>query len=250
MSRAQWLLWSACVGAELAALVLAVVVARRDRAHRPVAALFALAVVADVVVRLGQALVLEGAPKPFVGLARAVYHVETALVTAWPAGCAALAWWAFTGKAKGPRGAVPASPESDEARSSSHGEAEPRAVGTQGAVGSLAVKLLFAAWLAFSVGMAAAFPLPKGLTQPVLHGAHVACAALAGLAIMLGWRRRRERPAQVAAWLFATQTAIAIVGPFARAPFEHDGWDVARWVYLTIFALLAARHAFWLRSRQ
>lgn len=228
MTPGQWALWSTCVGLELAVAVLAGVLSRRERAHRPVAWLFAVAVVADVAIRVGQVLVLDGASKPFSGTARAVYHVETALLVAWPAGCTALAWWAF----KGPR---------------SMGE------GARSENGPLVqirpALFILALWLAFSAAMALAFPLPKGWTAPVLHVAHLACAAVSGLAVMLGWERRREPPAVVAFGLFGAQVVIALVGPFAKgAPWEGADWYVARAGYSFGFAMLCALHVFWFRS--
>lgn len=100
--------------------------------------------------------------------------------------------------------------------------------------------------------MAIAFPLPFGWTSPVLHAWHVAMAALSGLAIMLGFSRRREPTAVVASWLFAAQAPIALLGPFVRGrPWDADGdWDLARVGYCAIFALLCIRYVFWLRSRQ
>lgn len=57
---------------------------------RPVAQLLTFALVAEGA-RAGLALVLQGEPKPYVGLARAVYHVEQAIVLAWPAAIAGVA---------------------------------------------------------------------------------------------------------------------------------------------------------------
>lgn len=237
MSLGQWALWGVCVALLGALAVLA---------RGPVRLLFGAGFVADVVAKAGHVLVLFDAPKPLsvawiVGALswheRAVYHVDTALASLWPFGCCALAWWAFCGprKANGPGGTEP--PQSESYTGVDDGSDSRGSM----AVGSIAVKVIFAAWLAFSAGMALAFPLPRGWTAPILHAVYIACAAISGLALMLGWLRRREPDAVVASWLFAGQTAVALVGPFVRAPWEPGGWDVARVAYVTLFSLILVR---------
>lgn len=265
MSLGQWILWGTCVGLLAALAVLA---------RGPVRLLFAAGVVADVVVRLGQVFVLEGAPKPFAGLARGVYGVEVGLVALWPFGCCALVWWVFLGpqKAEGPDRSEPSSRGVGSAPPGPHAEGVgfgndreqlgtprrsptsplrgPRSTGPESTAGPLAVKVTLAAWLAFSAAMALWFPLPRGMTAKVLLAVHVGMVALSALPMMLGWSRRRERPAVVASWLFAGQTAVALVGPFVREPWEPGGWDVARVGYVTLFLLLLAQYAAWLRPRR
>lgn len=263
MNRAQWILWGACVGLEALVAVLAALAARRDRSHRPVVALFVAGVVADVAARALYALILEGAPKPLSAAwldgrlswdERGAYHAATTLVEGWPAWCCALAWWAFLGpqKTKGedhpsPRACRDHGVNRTPQPSPDEGGVAPGAC--QPHAGPVAI---LAAWLAFSVAMAIAFPLPRGWTAPILHVAHVALAALSGLAVMLGFSRRREPAAVVASWLFAAQAPIALLGPFVRGrPWDTDGdWDLARVGYCAIFALLCIRYVFWLRSRQ
>jgi hypothetical protein len=217
--------------------------------------LFGAGFVADVVAKAGHVLVLFDAPKPLsvawiVGALswheRAAYHVDTALVSLWPFGCCALAWWAFCGpKANGPDETEP--PQSESYTGVDDGSDSRGSM----ALGPLAVKAILAAWLIFSLTMAFAFPLPKGWTAPTLHVVHITCAAVAGLAAMLGRRRRRERPAVVASYLLAGQLAVGLVGPFAKgAPWEPSGWDVARVGYTTLFLLLLVQHAAWLRPRR
>ena len=274
-------------------------------ARGPSRLLFGAGFVADIVAKAGHVLVLFDAPKPLsvawiVGALswheRAAYHVDTALVSLWPFGCCALAWWAFCGpKANGPdeteppqsesytgvddesdsRGSMTAGPLAVKAqKANGPDEAEPLGRGFRGGLGvrcrgpsgtdggqlpgtrsmtlgPLAVKAILAAWLIFSLTMAFAFPLPKGWTAPTLHVVHITCAAVAGLAAMLGRRRRRERPAVVASYLLAGQLAVGLVGPFAKgAPWEPSGWDVARVGYTTLFLLLLVQHAAWLRPRR
>ena len=236
MSLAQWTLWGVCLALLGALAVLA---------RGPVRLLFGAGFVADVVAKAGHVLVLFDAPKPLsvawiVGALswheRAAYHVDTALVSLWPFGCCALAWWAFCGpKANGPDETEP--PQSESYTGVDDGSDSRGSM----ALGSIAVKAILAAWLIFSLAMAFAFPLPKGWTRPILHAVYIACAALSGLGIMLGWPRRREPDAVVASWLFAGQVAVALVGPFVRAPWEPGGWDVARVAYITLFSLLLVR---------
>lgn len=292
MSLAQWALWGVCL-----ALLGALVVLSRG----PARWLFGAGFVADVVAKAGHVLVLFDAPKPLsvawiTGALswheRAAYHVDVMLVSLWPFGCCALAWWAFCGpKANGPDGAEPPQSESytgvddgSDSRGSMAGivptvkaqkangpdESEPPGRVSTGEVqhrgpreglegqlpgalsmtlGSHAVKAILASWLIFSLAMAVLFPLPRGMTQHVLHAVYLALAALSALSLMLGWSRRRERGAVAASWLFAGQVVVALIGPFIKSPFEPGGWDVARWGYCTLFLLLLVRHVLWLRPR-
>lgn len=245
MSLAQWALWGVCL-----ALLGALVVLSRG----PVRMLFAAGFAADVVAKAGHVLVLFDAPKPLsvawiTGALswpeRVAYHVDTTLLASWPFGCCALAWWAFCGprQAEGPDRSEPSSSRRYASPPSHSADAAPGPDDGRGTMrlGPHAVKALLAAWLIFSLAMALAFPLPRGWTQPILHAVYLGCAALSGLVLMLGWPRRREPDAVVASWLFAGQVAVALVGPFVRAPWEPGGWDVARVAYITLFSLLLVR---------
>ena len=202
----------AVVVAELLALAAALRGARRWRA--PLVLLLAFALASDVVIVLGRALLLDGAARPFVGLPRAWYALETALVVAWPCALAGVAW-------------VLLSDEADVWRE--------RAI--CGAIG---------AWLGLSVGLAGAYPYGRRWAAAVLLALELAAVVVGWAAYARGWRARvsSERPRDVAEiailLLVATETAVATIGPFARSPFAD--WHLARVAYLLGFAAVALIH--------
>jgi len=65
---------------------------------RPLWRFLALTLGADIVRSLLQRFVLQDAPRPFTGLARAAFHVDQAGVIGWQAGLLAVVVLAFTGK--------------------------------------------------------------------------------------------------------------------------------------------------------
>ncbi len=245
----DWLTWSV----EMAAQAAVLVTARRLR-HRPHVPLFVFVLGAEVFMRATEALYLERVAVPGVppaGAARALYHVVQALVTAWPAGVAALVWWAFMGpqKTNGP-GALCGVPEPSAdplfpayGMDAGWGHGEPVRTGLQRTIERLRalplpVKAIFFLWLAFNAAMVAGFPLPRGWTQPVLHAWQGAMVMLAAAAIVRGWPRRREPAAQVAFALTAIELAVATVGPYAGNVFAS--WrTVGAGMYAIGFSLIA-----------
>lgn len=253
----DWLAWSAQLAAEAAVITTAV---RLPRSYRPHLSLFVACFVGDVWIRLTKVFVLEGAEYPFVGLPRALYHLETVLVTAWPAAVAVLAWWTFQNK-RGPdagtsRGASSLLSEPDLNRRPSHdGDAltglrhRTDSDGLSLRILPFAVKAIVAAWLAFNAAMVAAYPLPRGWTQPALHAWQGFCVVAAAVAIILGWERRREHAASAAFLLAGFELAVATVGPYARDVFA-DWRTVGAAMYAVGFTLLAAQQWRWGRTRR
>lgn len=251
----DWIAWSAQLAAEAAVIATAV---RLPRSYRPHLSLFVACFVGDIWIRLAKVFVLEGAEYPFVGLPRALYHVETTLVAAWPAAVAALAWWCFRGpqKTNGPE--LPEPSESSPCALSGPGSAtdaarnQPTKASQRDGSFSLrtlpfAVKAIAAAWLAFNGAMIAAYPLPRGWTQPALHAWEGFCVVAAAVAIILGWERRRERAASAAFLLTGFELAVATVGPYARDVFA-DWRTVGAAMYAVGFTLLAAQQWRWARE--
>lgn len=213
------ILWCACVAAEGLALALSWRLARRAP-HGPVVSLCAFAVVADLWIQLAHVLVLADAPRPFAGGARALYHVETALVLGWPALLAATCWRAF-----GRTVPVLSSRLRD---------------GRRGATDYIA-----GAWLGLVVGLAVVYPIGRARTQLVLHVAELAAVAVATLAVVAGWRRPWGRVHVALILLVAVETTVALVGPFMRDVFVD--WRLAQVSYLIGFTALSLLSWGWLR---
>lgn len=184
MSRTEWLLFSGCFLATVAASLAAFAAARRDRSHLPLALTLAAFAAIDLATRAAQAFVLCDAPRPFAGAARALYHVETALQTAWPIAVALCVLATF----RAPRWA------------------------------SL---ILIGAWAVNAAQMAAAYPLAKGTTRPRLLA--VELAALFVCAIAANVYRATTRAQAAALSLVVVEVAIVGAGPWATNVFTDRG---------------------------
>lgn len=194
---------------EVAALVGAGLLARRQRTYRLVVLLVAGALVDELLVEAGHRWVFPGAPRPFAGWVRVAYHVETALVLGWPALLAGVSWRVFLPLRRTVRRAIAG------------------------------------AWAATAAAFAAAFPLPRGMTAPALHVA-VVVAATAALAPIPGAWRRAWTSAHVAVLvLVGVELAVALAGPWIRSPFTD--WHLAHVAYVIGFGTLTAIQAHWLR---
>lgn len=205
------MLWALCLAAELLAGVLAGLLARRDRSVRVVAELAPVFVLADVEIAVAGALVLDHAPVPFRGVARALFHVETALLLLQPFAAAAMAWHLFAW----PREAA-------------------RAVVATGV-----------AWVLINVALVIAYPLPRGWHSHVLHAGMLG-PAIGGLAAAYRGRRRPWGRAHVLVLLvLGMLLSIGAIGPFVRNDPYKD-WDFARISGIIGFGAVAAFCAAWL----
>jgi hypothetical protein len=225
-------LWLALVAVEAAAVVFAGRLVRlpsrnpaeqgdRDRlvtrplgGYRPLLVLLAFALVDELAVEALHALVFEGAPRPFAGWVRVAYHVETAIVTAWPALLAAVCWRVF--------GPV------DARLSATIRAANGRSVNQW-------LDVLLASWIGLVVGLAALYPLdPPGSgaprTRAVLHAWEVLCVAVAWWVVWRGRARRWGRVEEALVIVAACETMVAFVGPWASDPFAR--WWIGRCFYL------------------
>jgi hypothetical protein len=199
-------LLAACLAAELAALVMALrpvfrgqngtqgrVVARdSDGAARlaaeifsklflsPLALLLAFALASDLAILAGRELLLVDAPRPFVGLARAWYHLETALVIGWPCALALTTWRLFVW-GRGVAWALP-----------------------------------WGAWIGCSLMLAVEHPMPPGWTAHVLHAVELLGVVVAWRAIWRGWPRSWGADHRALVVLVAVETVVLILGPFGR----------------------------------
>lgn len=196
-------LWCVGIAAEAAALAGAVRTLRRT----PVVALLAFGLASDVLASAGGRWLLDGASRPFAGLARGWYHVETALVLGWPVALATAAWCVLV---------LP-----------SRWYSEP------------APALAWGAGLGGLVLLVSAHPAPRGLVATVLLAVEAVSVAVAWLAVARGWRRPWGAAQMALVLLIPVETVVLILGPFGRDVFR-DWPTLARIPYAVGFASVAA----------
>jgi hypothetical protein len=190
--------------AEIVLIVRAWRAARFSPRHRYVPALIACAFVTDVSAYLIQRLMLRGEPRPFTGLARLAYHVETAMVVGWPTEVALFGLWVFL-----PRRWHRTRP------------------------------VVLWAWAGAVAYHVLAYPLSRLATRVLFVGAElVAVAVVVGAAIRAYGQRRWGSLEGVALFLAGTEVVVTILGPYATNPFTD--WDVARAIYFAAFVGMVA----------
>lgn len=207
MTAGAWL-WCACLLAELGALVAAVRAHRLGRVQLPIVYLLALAFDGDLAIALGRAVLLDDAPRPFVGLARGWYHVETALVLAWPCGlalaCVRVFGWGERGWWRG------------------------RSVATVAGF-----------WAGGAVALAGLHPLPRGAVAAAILAVELVAVVVAAVAVARGWRRPWGLEHAALVVLVAIELVIVLLGPFAHDLFRD--WPIlARLPYALGFGAVAA----------
>ncbi|WP_437998253.1 hypothetical protein WMF26_48390 [Sorangium sp. So ce185] len=187
----------------LVAAALAVVLARRNPEHRPVAAFLILSLASDVVRNRLIAWVLQPAraalgSAPFTGWVRVAADVDGALFVAWRAGIAALAVWMFVRRR--PWGVLAA----------------------------------YAAAVGFMVAT-----YPRGA---VLHRFYLAtelaslCVALGGFLVWLRSDRKTTVPAVCTAVIVAIELAFVTGGPYRADIFT--GWISAQNMLVVLYLAL------------
>jgi hypothetical protein len=182
----------------------------RDFAHylqncasSPVALLLAFALASDLAILAGRELVLAGAPRPFAGLARAWYHLETALVLGWPCALALTTWRSFVW-GRGVAWALP-----------------------------------WGAWIGCSLMLAVEHPIPGARVAIVLHLVEALGVLVAWRAIWRGWPRAWGAEHRALVVLVAVETVVLILGPFGRDLYRD--WPLlARLPYAAGFTACAA----------
>jgi hypothetical protein len=216
------ILWAAVVLALAAALVSAVLLARRDRAHWPVAASLAMGLVIDLTVghrgAWGIARALAGVSRPSIH-APVLWHLSQALVTAWPAGLAACALAVFV---RTPSGRVR----------------------TRWAA------LALVPWATLQVSLLASGPhTPEGV-QRLLTAHEVVALVVGAVAAIVGWRRDEDWtwPHAAVLWLLGVELAVVMLGPFRTSVYEK--WDLARVAYALCFVVLAVMQVIAHRRRR
>lgn len=209
------MLWAVCLAAELLAAVFVALLSRAERPLRLVALLCALFFFVDVEIMVSGLLLLDDAPLPFRGIARALYHIETALLLAQPFAAAASAGYLFLW---------------------------PRA-------GRVTAAVVGLSWLVVVGALVLAYPLPIGWTRHALH-AGILTPVVIALAMAFRARRRPWGRAHVLLFfVLGTLLAVGVIGPFMRGrPFTE--WHFARVSGAIGFSVIAACCGAWLGGWQ
>lgn len=196
-------------GLEVALLVLSGLVGCRvcgQRPRRAVILLFGLALVDEVVIELVHRR-LAGAPRPFRGVDRVAYHLETCFVLGWPSALALCGWHTFDGSR----------------------------------LGGWMRRGIIGLWLGSVVGLIVLFPLPRGHTAPAL-AAVVGLAVGAGLfSIARAWKsvRLTSREGEGVGTLLAAELALWILGAWGQGAGVFTLWDeLARMPYILVWLIL------------
>lgn len=184
--------------------------------------------------------------------ARLAYHVEVAIVLAWPALLAGAAWSLFAGHTTGGRSSdattvIKSGRSSDpqlheKPRRNSLGDGQNPGVRLQGRSTQIR-EFLFGAWLVAVGGLAAVYPLPKGWTAPILHGVELLFVAAALAAIPAGWRSRAitTRDGRALGIVLVTELCVAVLGAWGAGSGVFSSWDeLARVPYAIGWAVLCA----------
>lgn len=213
-------LWPALVAVE----TVAVAVAFWRVPRSPIVWLLLFALVDEVVVEMLHRFAFEGAHRPFVGVVRALYHLETALVLGWPAGLAAVSWQVSLTMPKRPMRTL--SPYRAAWEDSNK---EPR---------PFPVPLALAGMhLGATIGLAVAYPLPRERLAMLFQAWEVLCVAFAWAGIRRGWGRAWRRVEVSLVALASCETMVATIGPFASDPFTR--WWIASTFYVVTWVAVA-----------
>lgn len=211
--------WWALVAVEATALILAASLTRAARS--PLVMLLAVALVNELTVEALHHFIFTSRLHPVAEAvqrigwpARALYHLETALVLGWPAALAAAAWRVFTA----PRW---------------HPTTRRRIPGAD----TYGPRRLLGAWLGTLSVLAYSYPLAEGPTQAVLVAFEAVVVGSALAAVFLSWRRAWAREHVAVGLLVASEVAVVVIGPWLRDPFRD--WNLATVGYLTGFGALS-----------
>lgn len=204
------------VGRALAVVValLAWRVARRRPHHKPFATWLLVAALADIA-RWALGWPLDGAPVPYSGAARALFHIDQALVLVEPAGLVMVALCA---------------------------------IGRAGA----SLHVAGASALALSCMVAGYSHGLRGVgVMRWVYGSIEAAAILAVAAIAITWARRRAWPTMtevLVALYAAVRVSLLIAGPYSAAGGPFGQWWRGDGAQVTVVLTSLAIHAAWLRA--
>lgn len=228
MSLAGYL-WPALVAVETVAVAVALWRVPRS----PIVWLLLFALVDEVAVEMLHRFAFEGAPRPFGGAIRALYHLETALVLGWPAGLAAASWQVSLAPPKRARRSRKLPHRADWEgiyRVAWEGDnKEPRPFPVPLALAGM--------YLGATIGLAAAYPLPRERLAMLFQAWETMCVAFAWAGIRRGWGRAWGRVEVSLVALASCETMVAAIGPFASNPFTK--WWIASTFYVVTWVAVA-----------
>lgn len=194
--------WVAVISAEVMLVVTSRWRAKLFPEHIPIVYVISYVTLADVLARLLQVLVLRTATYPLMGTDRLAYHMETLLLTGWPAGIGVVAFLVFLPRWR-----------------------------------RLAPWAMVGTWIGLNMGLMMTFPPPRGATKSILQAWSMFVPTVVGGLAWMRWHFRWTMAHAVVLFLAATELVVAIVGPYATNPFRD--WMVARVIYLITFTTLA-----------
>lgn len=210
--------WWALVAVEATALVLAASLTRAVRS--PLVMLLAVALVNELTVEALHHFIFTSRLHPVAEAvqrigwpARALYHLETALVLGWPAALAAATWRVFTA----PRW---------------HPTTRRRILGAD----TYGPRLLLGAWLGTLLALVYSYPLAEEPTRAAFVVFEVATVGSALVVVARSWRNAWTREHVAVGLLVASEVAVVAIGPWLRDPFRD--WNLATVGYLTGFGAL------------
>lgn len=179
---------------------------------------------------------LAGAPKPWRGVHRLLYHAETCLVIGWPAILAGAAWAVFYRCGSYVVGRSESLTTTTKIDTNYSKVSHPREKARDRQIGA---EYLFGAWLTAAGSLAAVYPLPRGWTAPLLHAVELGFVAVALAAIPSGWRTRAitTRDGRAIGLLVVVELVVGILGAWGADVFRD--WDrLARLPYAIGWAVL------------
>jgi len=235
------------------AAVLAVVLAHRQREHRPMAALLVYGAVANTLrvalqqlVVMPAVLALGGDPAqgiaplaPLTGWARVAAHVDHALLLGWSAALATGALWIFVGSPG--VGFIKHSVWARVDNTSTEWVRDETVIQNAGGrrwVGHAAVVAMWAGLVAYFV-----FTYPE--SRPLHRTGYLLADLLAigaGFAAFVVWLRQRDRTegmpvTKICMLLIIGLDAVALLGPYL-VPGFYTGWDRALGAYAVLYGIL------------
>lgn len=214
-------LWPVLVTVETVAVAVALWRVPRS----PIVRLLIFALVDEVAVEMLHRFAFEGAPRPFGGGVRALYHLETALVLGWPAGLAAVSWQMGL----------------STPRRTKRTEVTPYRSAWEDVkkeVRLFPVPLNLAGlYLGATIGLVMAYPIPRERLAMLFHAWEALCVAFAWAGIRRGWGRVWGRAEVSLVALTSCETMVATIGPFASDPFTR--WWIANVFYTVTWVAVA-----------
>lgn len=185
--------------------------------YRPIAHFLAWSLLTEIVRWVNRVWVLAGAVRPLEGWARVAGHGEQALALAWPAGVAAVAWWAFVRPPhRGQRGGLAAV-----------------ALGYLGALG----------WLVTH------YPAIRGERLQVFYQGFHRWSVVAGIFAVIVHHVQSARapswpqlPQRVAVILLAIEVLAEVAGPYAWHASLFDDADLGVVIYSALYGILMYVH--------